>query len=246
MVNIRSIEHDYATLRKISFSIIGIVILIGIGTYLLYGETGNIKESVYVSTELITHIGIPQEASANAGLLFLLSVAGAILSVYIIIVLIDIFYTGKFKKSLEEAKILKKITKMKDHYVILGGGSLGESVAKSLKNKGKNVVVIEADNERVAELNHKGIPSLEGDCFDREYLETAGIGKAKMAITCLNDDGDNLLATMLVKEMNKNIKVIAEATFEKYGEQLKKVGADRVVVPRKISGSYMAEIAGGL
>jgi voltage-gated potassium channel len=245
MVKLEQFQHDYATFRRIFVTIVLLVLLIGIGSYVIYQDTGNIQGAVVRSMELVTHVEVPR-GEPHSGLMFVLSFGGAILSVYIILVIINIFYTGRFKKGLEEARILKKIKKMTDHYVILGGGSLGTSVAASLKEKGKDVVVLEADNERVNELNHKGIAALEGDCFDREYLETVGLPKARMVMCCLNDDGDNLLTTLIAKDMNPNAKVVAEATFEKFAVELRKAGADRVIVPRKISGSYMAEVAVGL
>jgi voltage-gated potassium channel len=193
--------------------------------------------------QLVTHIDIPMESKDAAAALFLLSFLGAVVSIYIILILINIFFTGRFKKSVEEARTLKKIQQMKDHYVILGGGSLGASVARALLDKGRQAVVLEKDNETAVELNHQGIPTLEGDCFDREYLETVGVKKARTVVACLNHDGDNLLLTLICKEMNPKVKVIVEATMEKYVGQMKKVGADRVVLPRKIGGTYMAEVA---
>ena len=245
MVKLEQFQHDYATFRRIFVTIVLMILLIGTGAYFFYQESGNIQGAVVQSMELVTHTEIPK-GEANSGLMFVLSFGGAVLSVYIILVIINIFYTGRFKKGLEEARILKKIKKMTNHYVVLGGGSLGTSVAASLAEKGKDVVVLEADNERVTELNHKGVPALEGDCFDREYLETIGVSRAHMVLCCLNDDGDNLLTTLIVKEMNPNAKIIAEATYEKYAVELRKAGADRVIVPRKISGSYMAEVASTL
>lgn len=245
MVRLEQFQHDYATFKRIFITLLLMVMLIGTGAYFLYKDSGNIQGAVVQSMELVTHIKIPK-GEVHGGIMFLLSFGGAVLSIYIILVLINIFYTGRFKKGLEEARILKKIKKMTDHYIVLGGGSLGTSVAASLAEKGMKVIVLEADNEKVIELNHKGIPALEGDCFDREYLQTVGVPKARMILCCLNDDGDNLLTTIIAKEMNPEIKVVAEATFEKFAVELRKAGADRVIVPRKISGSYMAEVAAGL
>ncbi|GEM_PF-5808076 len=246
MVQLEHFEHDYLTFRRILVAIFVIIFLVVSAAAVMYQQTNDPRESVFKAMELVTHISIPSEAKEAAGVLFLISFFGAIVSIYIILILINIFFTGRFKKSVEEARTLKKIKQMKDHYVILGGGSLGGSVAKALMAKGKTVVVLEKDNETVTELNHSGIPTLEGDCFDREFLDLVGLRRARAAVACLKHDGDNLLLTMICKEMNPKIKVIVEATMEKYVAQMKKIGADRVVLPRKIGGTYMAEVAASL
>lgn len=238
-----SIIHDEKdVLKKIAISIIALVVLIAVGTFYLYEKTGNVKFSLFESMKLVTHLQMG--IGGNVSLIFfLLSFLGAVLSLYILVTLISIFFTDRLKKNMKEAKIMKEMASLKDHYIILGGGSLGASVARSLKEKGKQVVIIEADNERVSGLNDEGILALEGDCFEKVYLEKAQIKTAKVVIACLNDDGDNLLATLLAKQMNQGVKVIAEATYEKYVNHLKKVGADEVIVPRDISGVYIAKMA---
>ncbi len=243
MVRLEHFEHDYATFNRILVAIFVIIFLVAAATMTMYKQTNDPQEAVYMAMELVTHIQIPDDARDHAGLLFLISFIGAVVSIYIVLILINIFFTGRFRKSVEEANTLKKIKQMKDHYIILGGGSLGSGAAKALIDKGETVVVLEKDNEIVQELNHNGVPALEGDSFDREYLSLAGIKRAKAVIACLNHDGDNLLLTLICKEMNPTVKVIAEATMEKYVTQMKKVGADRVVLPKKIGGVYMAEVA---
>lgn len=242
MVNFDNWKEDSATFRKIFFAVVALIALVGIAAWLLFTQTQNWGSALIGAMELVFHTEFPM-GNPNVAWLFVISVFGAVMSIYILIVIIDIFFMGRFTKSIEEAKNMKKMQKLENHYIILGGGSLGTAVAKSLHEKGKKLIVIEADNERVNELNHQGLLALEGDCFEREYLNAAGILKARMVIACLNDDGDNLLVTLLSKEMNPHVKVIAEATMDKYAQQLKKVGADRVIVPRKISGAYIAEIA---
>lgn len=246
MVRLEHLEHDYATFNRILVAIFVLIFLVFAGSLVIYKETNDARESVFQAMQLVTHVEIPRGSTDAAALLFLISFFGAVVSVYVILILINVFFSGRFKKSIEEAKILKQIKQMKDHYIILGGGSLGESVAKALMEKGKQVVVLEKDNENVAELNQEGIPTVEGDCFDRHFLETVGIKKAKVVVACLKDDGGNLLLTLICKEMNPSVKVVVEATMEKYVPQMKKIGADRVVLPRKIGGTYMAEVAAEL
>jgi voltage-gated potassium channel len=242
MVSFTEIAKDGGVFKKIAFSILLLVGMIGAAASIIYQSTGNIRLAVTRAMSIVAHIEIPQ--SQGAFWLFILSVGGAVVSIYIVLILIDILYSGKLFKAAQEGKHLKQLHNMKNHAIICGGGSLGTSVARRLnKSKKKDVVVIESDNERVRELTHEGLLAVEGDCFDKTYLAAMGVRRARVLVACLNDDGDNLLVTLLAKELNPKIKIIAEATFEKYVTQMQKAGADVVIVPRDIGGKYMADVA---
>lgn len=233
-----------ATTKKVAVSIIALIALLAGATMLLNEQEKNPATAFSHAVNMVLHLGIPEGAEEN-GFLVLFSIAGAVVTVYLILIFISALYTNAIKKGLKEAKLVKKIQELSNHYIICGGGSLGFSVGTALVKRGLPAIVIDTDNERVAELNAADVSAIEGDCFDKECLRKAGVMKAKTVIACLNDDGDNVLVTMLVKEMNPNVKVIAEATYEKYVNQLKRAGADEVVLPREIGGMYIAKLAAG-
>lgn len=242
--NTAVLQSSTASVRKVVFSLIVLVILIALAAVVIDQQRGNPAESYLSAVNLILHVGIPQDAE-NGWLLLLFSIAGGVIIIYLVLMLVQAVYTNAMKKSIDEARRMKKVKEFSGHYIICGGGSLGFSVGKTLAKNGQPVVVLDKDDERVAEMNAADIPAVEGDCFNNDFLKKAGLMKAKIVIACLNDDGDNLLLTMLVKELNPNVKVIAEATYEKYAIQLKRAGADEVVLPREIGGRYIAKLAMG-
>lgn len=242
--NATVLPDSTATVKKVVFSLIVLIVLIALAAVVIDQQKNDPAESYVNAINLVLHVGISPDAD-NAWLLVLFSIAGGIIIIYLALLLVQAMYTNAMKKSIDEARRMKKIKEFSNHYIICGGGSLGFSVGKTLSTRGLPAVVLDKDDERVAEMNAADIPALEGDCFNNEFLKEAGIMKAKTVIACLNDDGDNLLLTMLVKELNPNVTVIAEATYEKYASQLKRAGADEVVLPREIGGRYMAKLAVG-
>jgi voltage-gated potassium channel len=239
---VRHLREDAEILRRMIVALSLLVILVIIGSYLILQETGNFQESIFKSMEMVTHIDM-EENYAYVSSLYIISFLGFFLMVYISTILVKIIFTGRFYKSMEEGRKMKQIQFLRDHYVICGGGSLGTAVAKELKANKKEFIVIEKDNESADELNHQGLLAIEGDAFDEEYLNMVGIKKAKVMIACLRDDGSNLLVSLIAKQMNPNIKVIAEATNEKYVKPMKTAGVDEVFLPRSIGGIKLAQMA---
>ena len=237
-------QQSTAPVRKVVFSLMALVILIALAAVVIDHERRNPAESYLTAVNLVLHVGIPPDAE-NGWLLLLFSIAGGVIIIYLVLMLVQAVYTNAMKKSIDEARRMKKVKEFSGHYIICGGGSLGFSVGKTLAKRGLPVVVLDKDDERVAEMNAANIHAMEGDCFNNDFLRQAGLMKAKTVIACLKDDGDNLLLTMLVKELNPNVKVIAEATYEKYATQLRRAGADEVVLPREIGGRYIAKLATG-
>lgn len=239
MSSLRKWKEDIETLQRVSVSIIILVLLIVTAAWVMSLDEGSFTQSLDDAVELVLHIEVGQTQYET--ILFILSFLGLVFMIYLVWVIIDIFLTGKFQERMQGGKIMQKIKKLKDHYVVIGGGSLGEAVAVELDRLGKDVVVLDRDNERVAELNDGGILAMEGDSFEEEYLEAMGVTKAKKVLVCLNDDGDNLLTSLIVKEINPDVKIVAEATYDKYVRQLEKIGVDKVVVPRQLSGVEIAK-----
>ncbi len=238
------LQNDAAPFKKVVYSLLVLIMLVALAAVIFDQQYNNVPESALHAANLVLHVGIPLDAD-NSWLLVLFSIAGGVITIYLILIFIQAVYTGALKKSIQEARLVKKLKEFSNHYIVCGGGSLGTSVGEALVKRGLSVVVLDKDNERVADLNRQNVPAIEGDCFDASYLKQAGIMKARGVIACLNDDGDNLLLTMLVKELNPNTKVIAEATYGKYAAQLKRAGADHVVLPREIGGLYIAKLAAG-
>ena len=139
------------------------------------------------------------------------------------------------------AHFQKQINALRSPFIIfVGYNLLHKNIIQRLSDEGIHSVVIEKDESRIEEMvlsNYTlDIPALQGDIKDPDLFEIAGISKKNcMAVVSLSsDDALNLHAAMAAKLLNKNVKVIVEATYEEYAENLNTIGIEIVENPFKI------------
>jgi voltage-gated potassium channel len=235
-------EFEEKTLRRVSFSVYIIALLVIIVAYLIKDVVpGGLRHSLYIATSIITQIYVMNPEYGS--FIFLFAFIGKILIIYIIYILIVLLNEGYFKQAIEEGRNLKKINKLKNHYIICGGGRVGERVAEDLLKLKKDFVIIDKDAEKIEEFKKHKFPAILGDSLDSDFLEQAKIVDAKCVISCLNSDGDNILQIIVAKKINKDIKIVSRASHERFIPNLKHAGANKIIIPEIIGGKEMADAA---
>lgn len=126
---------------------------------------------------------------------------------------------------------MKKINALKDHYIIYGGGRVGEHVAYLLKEHHKKALIVDKDRRLAHELSKKGYLVLYVNENHDQSLLKAGIKKAKSLIITLPKVEDNILVVLSAKELNPKVKIYGRADKLDLVNKLKKAGADHVIVP---------------
>ncbi len=162
-----------------------------------------------------------------------LAIFGVMLIWWIFWSLFDLLISGNLSEYLKISKFLYKLRKMKEHYIIAGGGRVGEEIAKNLAKDNKPYIIIEKDDYKIEKLKKKGFIVIKGDVTnsDNSDLIDAGIKTAKAVISTLPETEKNLLFTMSAKELNSEVEVYARADNPAFVGKLKKAGAKQVIVP---------------
>jgi len=120
--------------------------------------------------------------------------------------------------------------------VIVGGGEIGYQTARLLEERGFTPRLIEQDEERARWLAEK-LPKttvLNSDATDQELLERENIGLADVVVAALENDQQNLLATLLAKRMGTD-RAIAVVDTGDFSDLFEAVGIDVAVSPRKVT-----------
>ncbi|MCD6464300.1 NAD-binding protein [Candidatus Woesearchaeota archaeon] len=227
--------------KKVGITLVLIVLLIALGSWMLYKDFGDWRKATYEAISLVVHINLP--TTSHAAWSFVLSVLGSVLVLYIIITLVELIYEGRLKKNIEEVRIVNALKKLENHHIICGGGRVGRTVAEVLVKEKKPYVIIEQNHETVKQLKDEGFLVLEGSSLEEENLKLAGIKKAKVLVSCLRSDGDNLLQIMLARDLNPDIKIVARVEDPALAKKFITAGADDVVLLAVIAGKKMAESA---
>jgi voltage-gated potassium channel len=156
------------------------------------------------------------------------------------------FAEGELSKLLKQRKMNKVLDSMNDHYIVCGYGKTGKRVLEDLLNKGLEVVIIENNtdrSEKLKEIYGRKFIHLEDDATKDEVLLQAGIKRAKILISVLSSDAENLFVTLSAKDLNKKIKVITRVSETNSAEKFRKAGADFIVSPIDIATDRIISIA---
>lgn len=125
-------------------------------------------------------------------------------------------------------------------YVVIGMGRFGYSIATCLASLGKDVLVIDTDEDSVAEIAPLVTHAVQADATDEKTLLSLGINDFDVAVVSIGTDMEaSILVTLLCKELGVKF-VIAKAQSELHAKVLYKTGADKVVFPERDMGFRVA------
>ncbi len=134
----------------------------------------------------------------------------------------------------------KKRNSSAQRVMIIGGGDIGLSVAKSLEYLGFNVVVVERDSSRANELSVQleKTAVIVGDGTNLSLLEEEGAGSKDVFVSVSPDDETNLMAGLLAKRLGCS-KVIALVHRPDYGPIYEQLGIDAAISPRLLAANQI-------
>ncbi len=133
------------------------------------------------------------------------------------------------------------MSKKNTQYAVLGLGRFGESIVRALAENGKDVLACDKNPEVVQKLSSVATHVVRADISDEATLAALGLNNFDCVIIAIASDMEaTIMATMSAKEAGVK-KVIAKAKNKTHESVLKKVGADRVVLPEKEMGHKVAQ-----
>jgi trk system potassium uptake protein TrkA len=117
-------------------------------------------------------------------------------------------------------------------YGVIGLGRFGFNLATCLAEAGKEVMVIDRDENKIRQIKHLVDEAFIVNNLDKEILEETGIQNCKTVIVSVSKELDmSILTTLNVINMGVP-RVIAKATSDEHGSILEKLGAE-VIYPEK-------------
>ena len=233
-------------LYLILFSISLVVLAGSVGYYILFGGKPKFIDCVYMTVISLTTVGFGEviEVTGNVPaqiFTMLLITFGMGIILYGISTVTALIIEGELSGILRKKKMFKRISKMKNHYIVCGGGETGRPVIEELAKNKEPFVLIEQNQDNIERC--KSVTDLlyvEGDATDDENLVAAGIENAAGIIITLPSDKDSLYVTMAARMLNKEIRIISRMVDQKLFPKLKMAGANRIVSPNTIGALRMA------
>jgi voltage-gated potassium channel len=134
------------------------------------------------------------------------------------------------------------IESLDQHVIICGYGRMGRLLAAAIRARGRAVIIIDSNAERVREARTAGLLALEGNATEEEVLKAAGIEKARTLATVLRDDVANVFITITAHDLNSRLDILARAEEASTTKKLRQVGAQHVILPAAIGADRLANM----
>jgi voltage-gated potassium channel len=237
-------DHPFRKLLPATILLIGII-LIGILGY-EFLEKWTFLESTYMVITTLFTVGFMEiHPLSPAGRIFtiFIIVLGVGSALYIAGQAVEIIIEGEMSGYRKRKSMDKKISQMKQHYIICGFGRVGHQVGQVFDSSRIPYVVIDSKRESLDELEAKDIPVIVGDATSDGILIEAGIQSAKGLIACSDSDVANVYVTLSARVLNPALNIVARAGIKDTEKKLIMAGANRVISPYFISGIRMAALA---
>ena len=220
-----------------------LVLLFGvIGYKLISGFTW--VEAIYMTIITVTTVGFsevrPLDPSAKIFTVFLI-VTSVFIFGFALSVITEYLLGRNSLQILKKKRVKNKIKSLTNHVVVCGYGRNGQQAAEKLKAYNKSFVVIEKSKE-VIERYEDEVLFVEGDVNEDEVLIEAGVEKAQYLIAAVPDDAVNLFIVLSARQLNSNLFIISRASQITSQKKLEFAGANKVIMPDKIGGDYMASL----
>jgi voltage-gated potassium channel len=154
------------------------------------------------------------------------------------VLLVEGQLTNSFKR-----RHMENIAKnSKGHYIVCGAGTTGLHIMGELISTKRELIIVDTDKNRLEKLTtvYKNAVYIEGNPTDNETLLKAGIKQAKGMFAVSGDDNVNLVVSLTARQLNPQIRIVAECQEVTNEEKMKRVGVDSVVSPSYIGGLRMA------
>lgn len=131
------------------------------------------------------------------------------------------------------------------NFVIVGLGSFGQCLLRSLAARNLHVIVIDRSDDKIQQVRDLATQAIKADALNRQLFEEVLPEGMECAIV---DLGDQMQASILVTNYLAKLKVpeiVVEAVNAEHAEILKIVGATRVIFPEEEAAERLAGILAG-
>ena len=233
-------------MKKILTSIIILLIILIYGTsgYMII-EGSSLTDALYMTVISITTVGfsevIPLSPIGKYFTMFLVF-GGVGLFLFIVSLITQAMVEGGLQTFLGRRNMEKKLSVLKDHYIVCGFGRIGKVISKVLHENKRNFVIIENNLEEIKAIEELGYLVLQGDSTSDDVLKTAHINEAKALIAVTSSDADNVYIILSARVLKPDLYILARSSGKKGAEtKLLRSGANKVFSPYEIGARRMAQ-----
>jgi voltage-gated potassium channel len=153
---------------------------------------------------------------------------------------LDAAFDGRLGRELTRMQTQRTIDDLSGHVVICGHGMFGRTVAQHLRERGRDVVVVERDADERERMAEDALV-VAGDARREETLRQAGVDRAEAVVAAVDDSNTNIQVGVTTSQMAPEAELVVRVGEEMYESTARRVGADVVVIPEVVSGTDLVD-----
>lgn len=203
-----------------------------------------LREALFMTVITLTTVGYGEvHVLSDAGQIYtiVLIIFGVGLFLYAAGLVIQFMVEGRIRLLLGRRRLDRKISRLKNHYIVCGYGRIGKVICHRLLHENYDVVVIDKNACLAEDLDRSGFIFICGDANEETTLLKAGIREAKSLIAVLGADTDNVFLVLTGRQLAPDLHIIARAGTEAAKAKLSAAGANTVEAPYETGAASMAQ-----
>lgn len=118
-------------------------------------------------------------------------------------------------------------------FAVVGLGSFGSNVARTLYKKQNEVVAIDKDKEKIGAVKDFVSHAVQMDSANKENLQALGLEEMDVVVVSLGPEMEGSILTVLFLHEIGVKRIVAKALTEDHAKVLEAVGATEVIYPEK-------------
>jgi voltage-gated potassium channel len=226
-----------------------------VGYQVLGGPNVGFLQSLYMAVITLAGVGYGEiiDTSQNPALrifnMFVVGV-GVMITVYVFSVVTAFLVEGQIRNLFWRRTMQKRIRELKDHFIVCGLGDTGRYAVEELHKTGTPFLVIESHEDNIKRFQdhdesgrYSELLYVIGDATDEAVLDAAGLEHARCVIAAVASDKDNLVTTIVVRQKNSKVRIVARCADVKFADRMLRAGANASVSPNAIGGMRLASEA---
>lgn len=205
------------------------------------GESLSLIECVYFVICTMTTVGYGDVVMTSpVGMIFsiVVSLSGVVL---FFALLFPFVVMPMIEKQMRGGLPTRAPKKLENHIIICGYNTMVESLVNELEDHNMSFIVVDDDEGQIRSLLNDSIECIYGDPGKEDVLAAAGICRARLLIANQNDEKN--ASIILTAKESCNTEILAIVNYKSNSDYLKYAGANRVISPKSLLGSFIGRKA---
>lgn len=149
---------------------------------------------------------------------------------------ISAIFGGRIHEEFRDMKNKQRIEDYQDHVVVCGYGTFGRTIVGQLREKDRDVVIVERHDDHYRRILDEGLVAVNGDARREGVLRAAGVERAETVVGAIDDAKTNLQIAVVADRLASDPDLVVRAGNEMDRSLARQVGISNVIIPEILSG----------